>query len=338
MFNNLEKASISKDNSFHFIRLLCCLCIIYEHSVFLSSSTLPVLEISSVCVKVFFILSGFWVTISLLRSDSVKEYAVKRIKKILPPYFTVVIGFAILLCVFSNLSPKAYFSNTGFWKYLVANLITLNFLQTSLPGVFEELPLNGAVNGALWTIKIEIAFYIVLPFILVMIDKCVKKRSKLNILTTIYLLSVLYSLFCHFIASVKPSLASLENQFPAFMGYFASGMAFALFWDELQTILNYAIIPSLIAFIICHRIDNYLLSALILPIVLSCIVFWIATRLSFLGKLVTKDFSFGMYLVHYPLIMLFVQHGYFDGCWFLAFFGVLGLSFMASYLLWKIKV
>ena len=178
MFDNLERISVSKNNAFHFIRLFCCFCIIYEHSVFLSSFSLPVFEISSICVKVFFILSGFWVTISLLRSESVKQYALKRIKKILPPYFTVVIGFAILLCVFSTLSPKEYFSNAGFWKYLAANLTTLNFLHTFLPGVFEGLPLNGAVNGALWTIKVEIAFYVVLPFLFFVISKCKYKYTR----------------------------------------------------------------------------------------------------------------------------------------------------------------
>jgi len=334
---NISTFNISKNNSFHFIRLLCCLIVIYEHSVGLSESSYFNLQLASTAVATFFILSGFWVTISLFRSESVKEYAVKRIKKIIPPYFTVVIAFAILLCAFSTLSRKDYFSNAGFWKYLVANLTTLNFLHTSLPGVFEGLPLNGAVNGALWTIKVEIAFYIVLPFILLMIDKFAKNHSKLIVLIALYLLSGLYSVFCHFVSSLKPALSPLENQFPAFMGYFASGMAFAIFWDYFQKILNYAILPSFVLFIICHRMDSYL-SALILPIVLSCIVFWIATRLSFLGKLVTKDFSFGMYLVHYPLIMLFVQHGYFEHCWFLAFFGVLGLSFAASYLLGKIKL
>ena len=153
-----------------------------------------------------------------------------------------------------------------------------------------------------------------------------------------YFISVLYILLCHVAASIKPALSPLENQFPAFMGYFASGMAFALFWEDLQKSLNYAIVPSLIVFIICHQIDNYLLSALLLPIVLSCLVFWIATRFASLGKFVAKDYSFGMYLVHYPLIMLFVQHSFFASCWPLAFAAVLGLSFTASYLLGKIKL
>ena len=338
MYNNLIPPNVSKQNSFHFVRLLCCLIVIYEHSVGLSDSRFFNLQLASTAVAVFFILSGFWVTISLLRSESVKEYAVKRIKKILPPYFTVVIAFALLLCMVSTLSPGKYFTNTGFWKYLAANLTTLNFLHTSLPGVFEGLPLNGAVNGALWTIKVEIAFYVFLPFLMLVMTKCKYKYIRGVGIITMYFISVLYILLCHATSSVKPALSPLENQFPAFMGYFASGMAFALFWEDLQKSLNYAIVPSLIVFIICHQIDNYILYALIFPIVLSCLVFWIVTRLSFLGKVVTKDYSFGMYLVHYPLVMLFVQHGFFASCWPLAFAAMLGLSFTASYLLGKIRL
>lgn len=338
MYNNLILPNVSKQNSFHFVRLLCCLIVIYEHSVGLSDSRFFNLQLASTAVDVFFILSGFWVTISFLRSESVKEYAVKRIKKILPPYFTVVIVFSLLLCMVSTLSPFEYFTNIGFWKYLAANLTTLNFLHTSLPGVFEGLPLNGAVNGALWTIKVEIAFYVFLPFLMFLITKCKYKYIRGGVIISMYFISVLYILLCHAASSVKPALSPLENQFPAFMGYFASGMAIALFWEDLQKSLNYAIVPSLVVFIICHQIDNYILYALIFPIVLSCLVFWIVTRLSFLGKIVTKDYSFGMYLVHYPLIMLFVQHSFFSSCWPLAFAGVLGLSFTASYLLEKIKL
>lgn len=178
MYNNLIRPNVSKQNSFHFIRLVCCLIVIYEHSVGLSGGGYLNLQLASTAVATFFILSGFWVAISLLHSESIKEYTIKRIKKIFPPYITVVIVFALLLSVFSTLSPKDYFLNAGFWKYLLANLSTLNFLQTSLPGVFEGLPLKGAVNGALWTIKVELAFYLVLPILMLVINKCKYKYTR----------------------------------------------------------------------------------------------------------------------------------------------------------------
>lgn len=336
MYNNLIRPNVSKQNSFHFIRLVCCLIVIYEHSVGLSGGGYLNLQLASTAVATFFILSGFWVAISLLHSESIKEYTIKRIKKIFPPYITVVIVFAVLLCAFSTLSPAAYFSNAGFWKYLVANLTTLNFLHTSLPGVFEELPLNGAVNGALWTIKIEIAFYIFLPIFLYLIDKLEKKNTRLIVLIGLQLISILYLIIVHLLCRIKPAFSPLENQFPAFLGYFACGITFALFWEKLNYFLRYLICPAFILIAILLFVRYWFLSAIMLPVALSIVVFWIATRLSFLGNIVTQDYSFGMYLVHFPIVMLFIQQGFFISCWTLAFLGVLGLSFTISYIMTRL--
>ena len=196
---------ISKQNNFTLLRMLCCLIIIYEHSVFLSNSSYINLNLCWYAVRVFFILSGFWVTFSLLRSKSLKEYALKRFKKIFPLYWTIVIGFALILSSVSSLSFYEYFKNIDFYKYLAANLSTLNFLCQSLPGVFEGLPLEGAVNGALWTIKVEVGFYIILPFILFLINKFSKKFTEniemngLIILFIIFILSVTYSVLWDFL-------------------------------------------------------------------------------------------------------------------------------------------
>ncbi|MCR4736207.1 MAG: hypothetical protein K5829_14515 [Treponema sp.] len=87
--------------------------------------------------------------------------------------------------------------------------------------------------------------------------------------------------------------------------------------------------------VLCLYFNNWILTVLILPVVLSLVVFWGAVKLLLFGKCVTKDFSFGMYLVHYPLMMLFVQQKYFISCWGLAFAGCFGVSFLCSYLLGK---
>lgn len=332
---NFSIPNVSKQNCFHAIRLLCCLIVIYEHSVGLSASSLPTLRLASIAVAVFFMLSGYWVTISLLRSESIKEYAIKRCKKILPPYFIVVIFSAIVLCIFSNISVKEYFINSGFWKYLVANLSTLNFLYPTLPGVFNGLPWNGAVNGALWTIKIEVAFYIFLPVFISFINK--HKSLKMVSIIVIYLFSVSYNFLCHFLITIKQFFLSFENQFPAFLTYFVCGISFALFWDKLITKLNYAIIPAFLLLVNCLYFNNLILNILFLPISLAFVVFWFAIKVPVFGNLVTKDFSFGMYLVHYPIVMLFLQQGFFNSCWGLAFAGLLGLSFLLSYLLVRVS-
>lgn len=73
----MEKIVVPKENAFNFLRLICALIVIYEHSVLLSGSKiLPCMGLREIAVNVFFILSGFWVTQSYLRSSSVKEYVI----------------------------------------------------------------------------------------------------------------------------------------------------------------------------------------------------------------------------------------------------------------------
>lgn len=180
--NKIQKTFISpvkvpEENSFNFLRLVCCLIVIYEHCVVLSGADFPCYDLRGIAVKVFFILSGFWVTQSFLKSDSIKEYSIKRFKKILPQYWMVVLVCAVGLSAFSVLPLREYFCNSVFYKYLAANILTLNFIQPNLPGVFEDLALNGSVNGSLWTIKIEIGFYILLPFIVFAVKSL---REKFN--------------------------------------------------------------------------------------------------------------------------------------------------------------
>lgn len=166
----LQFSIIPKQNAFTAIRMICALTVLYEHYVVLMGTKFPILEIRGIAVKVFFILSGFWVTRSLYTSKSLLEFYKKRVKKIFPAYLTVVFAAAILLVLLSILTIRQYFTDSGFWKYLVANISTLNFIHPSLPGVFNGEP----VNGSLWTIKVELGFYIILPLITFL---CIGKKN-----------------------------------------------------------------------------------------------------------------------------------------------------------------
>lgn len=173
--SSIFSVNVSKSNAFNFLRLVCCLIVIYEHCVVLSGVNFPCYDLRGIAVNVFFILSGFWVTQSFFKSGSIKEYAIKRCKKILPQYWLVVFVCAVGLSAFSVLPLREYFCDSIFYKYLASNILTLNFIQPNLPGVFEGLALNGSVNGSLWTIKIEIGFYILLPFIVFAVKKLHEK-------------------------------------------------------------------------------------------------------------------------------------------------------------------
>lgn len=247
-FSETSVSIVPEKNSFNAIRLLCALIVLYEHCVVLSDSALLCLNLRGIAVNVFFVLSGFWVTVSYIKNHSLRKYAEKRFRKIFPQYWIVVSVCAIGLCSFSSLSFAEYFSDSGFFKYLASNFLTLNFIHPCLPGVFEGLALGGSVNGSLWTIKVEIGFYIFLPFVLFLIKKINSSCSNKNnngggydyiVLWILYLLSVLYEVFMPYITEKTLLPSSLNHQFPAFLSYFIGGMTFALYEKRLLFRVQY---------------------------------------------------------------------------------------------------
>lgn len=338
----MEKIEIPRDNAFNFLRLICALIVIYEHSVLLSGNDLlPCLGFRVIAVNVFFILSGFWVTQSYLRSVSIKEYVNKRCKKIFPLYITVVILSAILLVFFSKLSAKNYFTNIDFYRYLIANLSTLNFIHPTLPGVFEGLALGGSVNGSLWTIKVELGFYVILPFIIYLTNKVSRNHGRGGygsiVLCIFYVLSVMYEVFMPIITKKSFLPSSLDNQLPAYISYFVSGMLIVENWEHVFKKFNTLVIPSILVFTICTVFEIPILSSLFKPITLCLIVMWIAFRFKLFYSIGSKkDYSYSMYLVHYPLIMCSVSLSLFEKNWIFAFICILGLTFLISYILEKI--
>ena len=150
-----ENQRLAKNN-FDLLRLLFAgtVCLVHAHAL----SGYDQLEIisrflsSTIAVDAFFVVSGFLIFMSYERSSSLASYAGKRVRRIYPAYFTIVMSCALGLVVVTTLQPGQYFSIDWF-KYVFWNLSFLNFLHPSLPGVFEghRVP---AVNGALWTLKI----------------------------------------------------------------------------------------------------------------------------------------------------------------------------------------
>lgn len=353
MYQNLKNPEVSRDNAFNLIRLICCLIVLYEHCVGLAGLTLPSFGLSSYAVHTFFILSGFWVTKSILRSNSVKEYTIKRVTRIFPSYWFVVLFWAIVLVFFSNLSATEYFTSGDFWKYIFWNGITLNFVHPNLPGVFVGQPLNGAVNGALWTIKIEVAFYILLPFILLILNKTAKKSvggggSKcIVVLAMFYVLSVIVAGTLRFIVSKYDLSSSLTNQIPSLICYFFAGMIllFCYEWFIRHFIfvlpaivilaLHYAgVHTDIIVFKVLAEVAEYLE-----PIALSVLVLFLALHLklfSVIGR--NKDYSYLIYLWHFPVIRCLSESKMYDLHPILGILGTIVFSFFLSYLFNKLEL
>ncbi|MEQ9315317.1 MAG: acyltransferase family protein, partial [Henriciella sp.] len=118
--------------------------------------------LAELSIQGFFIVSGALVYGSLERSETLATYAEKRVRRLYPAYAVVILVPALVSGFLTGWADV-----TAILSYLGANLIFLNFLSPDLPGLFDANRFT-EVNGALWTLKIEVMFYIGLPVLAVL--------------------------------------------------------------------------------------------------------------------------------------------------------------------------
>ncbi|REC47038.1 acyltransferase family protein [Chryseobacterium pennipullorum] len=287
-------------NNFDFIRVLLAFIVFVGHLGALSASEqLTFLTYSPVEIAVFafFIVSGFLIARSYERSSSLKSYAKKRINRIVPAYLLVVFLCAILLSLVSTLSFSEYFGNTQVYKYLFWNSLFMNFKAPWLPGVFG----NQAVNGALWTLKIEMCFYISVPLIFLFFGK--NNRYRNISLIILYFLSLIYLNYFE-----MTEQASLSRQIPGSLCYFIGGMFIYFNFDQFIKHKNTLFIIAMLTV----WIDLILNIKLFSPMMISIIVLYIAYSFKFLNNFGKYgDFTYGIYIFHFPIIRVFATLGLF---------------------------
>ncbi|MGU3375429.1 acyltransferase family protein [Chryseobacterium sp. M5A1_1a] len=288
-------------NNFDFIRVLLAFIVFLGHLGTLSAShDLKILENSPIEIAVFgfFAVSGFLIARSYDRSSSLKSYLKKRIKRIVPAYLLVIFLCAILLSLVSTYSFIEYFSNTQVYKYLFWNSLFLNFKAPWLPGVFG----NQAVNGALWTLKIEMCYYFSVPLLFLLFGKNNKYR---NIsLVILYFLSLIYLNYFESLNKI-----SLAKQLPGTLSYFIPGMLIYFNFDKFIKYKNIIFIIALATV----WIDLYLKIQLFSPMMIGAIVMYIAYSFKFLNNFGKYgDFTYGIYIFHFPIIRTFQTLGLFE--------------------------
>ena len=146
------------------MRLLAALLVVVSHTFPLSGQPplciAGVEDLGALGVSIFFVISGYLVTGSYQRDP--KAYLVKRLLRIEPGLIASLVVTVIALSFFTTTSAEAYWPRA--LLYVVRNAL-LYPATYDLPGVFETLPVAHAVNGVLWTLRLEFTFYLIVMLI-----------------------------------------------------------------------------------------------------------------------------------------------------------------------------
>jgi peptidoglycan/LPS O-acetylase OafA/YrhL len=206
------------------LRGFAVLIVFLSHTSGRDQTVIPALDFSGIGhlgVYLFFVLSGFLLTYSLLHRGkiSIFNFYVRRFFRIAPLYYLVLLGVFIHQTVTGTVNERYLHISDGF------------------RGLFNHLIFYQG-DSVFWTIAAEFQFYLILPFLLLLLFRFGKAAiyalSALFVLYAIFYLLIIYKQVDSQYA-LRVALISHDGQF---LDVFWCGMlaAFAYRSDRLKTL------------------------------------------------------------------------------------------------------
>ncbi len=280
------------NNNFTILRLILATLVVFGHFKVLPGFTDEATGIygyADFAVAAFFVVSGYLVYGSFANSPQIStqkigSFYIKRFFRIYPLYAVMILAQAMFMVW--ALGANVHFADVA--KYLGSNLVFANFVSPDIGGLLSGLN-NNAINPSLWTLKIEVMFYIAVPFLWWLINRYGNKT-----LVVIYVLSTAFALL-----ALHYGHETLSKQFPGQLRLFVVGIAAYIYRDKFNIVWPKAFILALIIFAICSFRSELPLDA-VYPLLVGVLVFIVALRLPVFN--LKYDISYGVYLIHAPLI------------------------------------
>ena len=174
---SLEAAISTHANGFNLVRLACALLVVVFHAFSLSTLTpmrdpvsvllAPHSDLGALAVGVFFVISGMFIARSWMGDPHLGRFVLRRVARIVPGLFACLLVTTVL--------AVAFFSDAGWrgllapapWRYIFGNTV-LHWLQYNIPPAELAMPgvLDGQhLNGPLWTLYWEGRMYVMVALI-----------------------------------------------------------------------------------------------------------------------------------------------------------------------------
>ncbi|EGP5333590.1 acetyltransferase [Enterococcus faecium] len=267
-------------------------------------------------VTIFFVVSGFLMAKNTIRDEKNRQFNFlhfyyKRIKRIYPFLLFSLVVFIFILGIrnirlIGNIRselPSLIFGYNNWWQ--------LNQGVSYFDSYF-----NASLFKHYWSLSVELQFYLIWPFLFIVIKR-MRRKQVFYLIYTLIFVSILFSLFLpstkayyHTIAKLFPFLLGVWGYFNRItIGRFFEQNTFSKIWLLLLASLCLILFP-----IFPYTLNELLISICFALLLASVDDMNIAkktkiasTKLSFVGKI-----SYELYLVHFPVLIaltnLFKHH------------------------------
>ncbi|WP_168429014.1 acyltransferase family protein [Microbacterium sp. K36] len=310
--------SAKRHNTFDFIRLFAALAVVVEHSVhhldaaFLWHQRDDTLWFNG-GVATFFILSGMMVYRSGERAYADgrpwRDFYRNRALRIIPAIYAYFAVLVVLLIVTGFLAPGQLLT-VQFAAFAVSNLLLAPVWS---PPMLDDFGV-GVVNGSLWTIPVEVSFYVIVPLMVVLASRR-GLRSMLVVVLIIAGISV--GAYGAVGATTTESLAwkAFGVTFLPYLWWFAIGAAWSRLWSRIPQRGWMAAVAVVLYFVLAKLpLDPgpAFIANAVAAVPLSYAVIWFGYHgPKALGRFTDRlgDLSFSIYIWHMIVVNLLVSWG-----------------------------
>lgn len=304
----VSRSAASRANNFDLIRLVAAAQVVLWHGIeHLDVQAPPALLWMLGLfpgVPIFFVVSGYLVTASYRRTHGLRRYFTNRALRIFPALWVCFVFTFLSIAIVHGLDGIAMLE---LGKWTMSNLVGIAYT----PAFLHDFG-TGSVNGSLWTIPVELQFYVVLPMLVAFLA-----RSGSRWVATFLVCLLISLVYVQLVRGAESrALANIMlRALPTWLYMFMLGMLLELRSDWVQRFMADRFLVWLAAYVVWVIIARSLgVSAVgnaaspIVMIPLAGVVLSAAHSHCDLANQLLRhhDMSYGVYLYHIPIFNLII--------------------------------
>lgn len=269
-------------------------------------------------VPVFFFISGFLISRSYEANSRLAEYCRNRALRIYPA-LVVCTAFAVLSVAMVGYFATVEFSVSHFVGWVLGQITIVQFYN---PDFMRALG-TGVLNGSLWTITVELQFYVLIPLLYWTMQQLERRRigthATISVLTLVFLVAHVAFHSLGFADSEEIAAKLVKVSFLPWFYMFLVGVLAQRNFSALHRLLAnrfWVIGPAyLIGAVACTELFRLGAGNRIHPLLfvgLATAAFSGAySRPKRAERLLRhNDVSYGVYIYHIPVINLLMYYGF----------------------------
>ena len=305
---SLEVSISSHDNGFNLVRLVCALLVVVFHAWAMNRGAphpdpltrllAPNTDLGTLAVGVFFVISGMFIGRSWMGDPHLGRFALRRAARIIPGLFACLLLTTLAAVVFFSAPGWRGLLDPAPWRFIFGNTV-LHGLVYNIPP--EELRIPGVLggqdlNGPLWTLYWEGRMYVMVA--LIGLAAAIPLRTWMSGAALFLLLA----------ANLFPQVASGYVWEVRMWSLFLVGLALQTLAPDLRFGWRHVACALALLLLNATRFDALtpspftwfgimLLAVTVALCVGSC-------RMSWAKHLQRNDYSYGIYIWHWPIIIM----------------------------------